>query len=90
MGGVGGVERRVLGWELNWVFYPGKHYVVLNTTLSGGRICCYSIANDNIWGFGCGFDDWGLRVWKGLWKGEKTVGICWGCGLWKSGVRFLL
>ena len=35
-----------------------------------------------------GFCDWDLGLWKGLWKGGKRVGICFGrsCGE----VRFIL
>lgn len=44
-----------------WGIWAGKCYVVLNTRLCGvGNERC-SIVNDNIYGIGLGFDDWGWR-----------------------------
>ena len=66
------------GGRWNWGFGVGfcclcklfrKSEVVFRGIISEIRI--------NI-GFGCGFDDWGLRVGKTLWKSGNSVGICYG------------
>lgn len=36
-------------------------------------------------GFGLGFGDWVLGLWKELWISGKRVGFCWWVRVWRSG-----
>lgn len=94
VGGILLVKGRIGDFEIrNWVdvldemFCIGKYYIVLNTTFGRVGICIDDFENDNICGFDLRYFDLEFGCGKWLWISGKRVGICYGRGLWKSGVN---
>ena len=73
-------------WDVFWDVGFGAGFCCLCKPFRKSEVVFGGVISEirNSVGFGSGFGDWDLGLWKELWKSGNWVGICWGGSLWKS------